>query len=66
MKFFIGSDGWAWLNWAAYEGTIGVFYKNTFWGILAYIIFGLICIFTIIGLFSTLKWLFTRKKKNKD
>lgn len=66
MKFLIGEGGWSWLERAAYRGAIGLFYDNTLSGILAYLIFALVCVLTVIGLFTVLKWMFTRKKKKKD
>lgn len=66
MEFIIGESGWSWLQRAVYRGTIGIFYENTLWGILAYIIFGLLCIFAVIGIFTTLKWVFKRLFRKKE
>lgn len=66
MRFIIGEDGFTWLSRIAYRGTIGLFYENTFWGIIAYIIFAIITILAVIGLFTVVKWIFTRRKKNKN
>ena len=62
---FIFGEGY--LQRLPYRGTIGIFY-NTIWGmLLSYIVFGLICIFTVIGVISFIKWLLfkapIRKKK---
>lgn len=68
MEFIMSEGGWSWLERAAYHGAIGIFYDNTFYGVLAYLIFGLMCFFTLIGIFTTLKWIFKRifgKKKEK-
>lgn len=68
MEFIIGENGWSWLERAAHRGAIGLFYDNTFYGILAYLIFALICFFAIIGVFTTLKRIFKKifgRKKEK-
>lgn len=65
MKFIIGEGGWNWLERATYRGAIGIFFSNTWSGILAYLIFGLICILAVIGFFTVIKWLFTGKKKKE-
>ena len=66
MKFMIGEGGWSWLERAAYRGAIGLFYDTTMGGVLSYLIFGLVCLFAVIGFFATIKWLFTRKRKKKE
>ena len=68
MKFIIGEDGMTWLSRIAYDGTIGLFYNTTLGGVLSYLIFGIVCILTTIGLITVLGWVFTgkKKKKNKD
>jgi len=68
MKFIIGGEsGLDWLERAAYRGAIGLFYDTTLTGLLAYLIFGIICILAVIGLITVLKWIFFgRSKKLKD
>lgn len=67
MKFIIG-EGWeSVLDRLTYRGIIGIAYENTLTGLLAYLIFGLICVLAVIGLFTVLKWIFFgRNKKHKD
>ena len=66
MKFIFSESGWAFFERMAYRGVIGLFYDSTLTGLLAYLIFFAVIGFAIIGLISTLKWLFTRKKKRKN
>lgn len=66
MKFIIGESGWSWLERVSYRGAIGLFYNTTLGGVLAYLIFGLICLFALIGFLTVVKWLFTRKRKKKE
>lgn len=67
MKFIIGGEGgWGWLERATYRGAIGIFYDDTLNGLLAYLIFGIISILTIIGLLTVLKWIFFGRKKKED
>lgn len=67
MKFIVGGEGgMAWLERATYRGAIGIFYDDTLHGMLAYLIFGVICILTVIGLFTVLKWIFFGRKKKED
>ncbi len=66
MKFIIGENGWSWLERASYRGAIGLFYDSTLGGMLAYIIFGLICILSLIGLWVVIKTIlfgFPKKKR---
>lgn len=65
MKFIFSESGWAFFERMAYRGVIGLFYDSTLTGLLAYLIFFAVIGFAIIGLISTSKWLFTRKKKKK-
>lgn len=65
MKFIITESAWTMIENLQYRGVIGLFYDSTLTGLLAYIVLGLVCAFAIIGLFATVKWLFTRKKKKK-
>lgn len=64
MKFIIGEGGWSYLDRLSYRGVIGIFFDNTWTGLLSYIIVGAILILAIIGLISIFKGTF--KKKNKD
>lgn len=67
MKLIIGGEGgMAWLERATYRGAIGIFYNDTLHGILTYLIFGIICLLAIIGLFTVLKWIFFGRKKKED
>lgn len=66
MKFFIGEGSWSWLEWAQYRGAIGLFYQDTLGGLLAYLIFSLICVLSLIGLWTVIKGIifgFSSKKK---
>lgn len=66
MKFVIGAeDFWGWLDRATYKGAIGIFYNDTWSGVLAYILLGLLVLFAFIGIIATLKFLFFRPKKPK-
>lgn len=66
MKFVIGAeDIYGWLDRASYKGAIGVFYNDTWSGVLAYILFGLLVLFAFIGLIATLKFLLFRPKNLK-
>lgn len=66
MKFLIGEGGISYLERLTYRGVIGLFYESTLQGVLAYIIFGLFCIFAVIGLITVLKWLFVGRPKKED
>lgn len=67
MKLIIdGEGGMAWLERATYRGAIGIFYDDTLHGILAYLVFGIICLLATIGLFTVLKWIFFGRKKKED
>ena len=66
MKFIIGED---WINFferLKYRGIIGIAYESTLDGVLAYITFGLICLFAVIGIISTIKFIFFGRKKKED
>ena len=66
MKFVIGAeDFWGWLDRATYKGAIGLFYNDSWSGLLAYLIVGLIVIFAVIGFIAVLKLLLFRPKKTK-
>ena len=65
MKFIIGEGLGSLIERLSYHGVIGIFYKDTLWGVLAYITFALICFFAVIGICATLKWLFFRGNKKK-
>ena len=69
MQFIMGEGIYDQLERLFYRGGIGLYYETTWGGMLAYLIFGLICIFTVIGMIATIKWLFSqghrrREKKN--
>lgn len=66
MKFIIGEDGMTWLSRISYDGTIGLFYNTTLGGILAYLIFAVICILAVIGLITVIAWIAMGKKKKKS
>lgn len=68
MTLLIGENGWSLLERITYRGTIGLFYNTTWQGIQAYIIFGLLCLFALIGIICTISWLCFKmpiKKKKK-
>lgn len=65
MKFLIGEGGWSRLERLAYRGAIGIFYDSTLAGVLAYIIFAVICILAIIGLVTVIGMVFGKKGKKK-
>lgn len=63
MKLIIGAEtGWGWLERASYRGAIGLFYDDTWSGVLAYIIFGLLCLLAIIGLITVISLIFRPRK----
>jgi len=63
MKFIIGAeDGWGWLERATYRGAIGFFYDDTWGGVLAYLIVGLICLLAVIGLITVIRFIFRPRK----
>lgn len=56
MKFVLGGEGsWEWFERMAYDGVIGLFYNDTLGGVLAYLTFGAIIIFAVIGVLTVLK-----------
>ena len=64
MRFIWGGEDWVgYLERMTYRGAIGVFYKDTLGGIVAYALAAVIAFLALIGLFTVIKWLFTRKKK---
>lgn len=66
MKFVIGAEDFlGWLDRATYKGAIGIFYNDTWSGVLAYILFGLIVILAVVGLIAILRLLFFRPRKTK-
>lgn len=65
MKFIIGEGLLSQFERALYRGGIGIFYDNTWGGVLAYIIFGVFCILAIIGLITIISFFFSRKGKKK-
>lgn len=66
MKFIMGEDWINFLERLTYRGIIGIAYKSTLDGVLAYIIFGLVCLFAVIGVISTIKFIFFGRKKKED
>lgn len=66
MKFIIGESGWSFLERMTYRGAIGIFYESTLDGVLAYIVFGLFCIFAVVGLVTVLKTIFFGRPKKED
>ena len=66
MKFIMGEDWVSLLDRISYRGVIGLAYESTLDGVLAYIIFGLFCIFAIIGFITVLKVLFFGRAKKED
>ena len=66
MKFIIGEDWETLWERFEYRGCIGLFYNNTWEGVLAYIVVGLICLLAIIGIITVVKWLLTRNHNNYD
>ena len=65
MKFLMGEGGWSQLERALYRGGIGLFYDTTWGGVLAYIIFAVVCVLAVIGLITVISFLFSRKGKKK-
>lgn len=63
MKLIIGEGGWNLLERISYHGCIGIFFSDTWTGLLAYIIFGAICIFAVIGFISVIALIFHPRKK---
>lgn len=56
MKIIIGGEtGWDWLERLAYDGVIGIFYKDTLSGVCAYLILAVLIIFALIGVVTVLK-----------
>ena len=69
MRFLIGEGGISYLERLAYRGVIGIFYESTFAGMLAFLIFGIICILAFIGLITVIKTMifgFPQKNKKND
>ena len=66
MKFIIGGErGIQYLERLTYRGSIGIFYDTTFGGLAAYLIFAIVTILTVIGLYTVCKWLLGGRKKKK-
>ena len=59
MTFIFSESGWSYLERMTYRGAIGIFYNDTLSGVLAYLLFALICIMAIIGIIATIKFLGT-------
>ncbi len=66
MKFMIGEGIWNQLERMAYRGGVGFYYESTLGGVLTFIVVGLICLFTVIGIIATIKFLFFGRKKKED
>ena len=66
MKFIMGEDWINFLERLTYRGIIGIAYESSLDGGLAYIIFGLVCLFAVIGVISTIKFLFFGRRKKED
>ena len=66
MKFIVGEDWTSILDRLSYRGIIGLAYESTLSGILAYILFGLLCIFAFIGFITVLKWILFGWSKKED
>jgi len=55
------------LNEPPTEVQSDLFYDTPLTGLLACLIFGIVCILAVIGLITVLKWIFFgRRKKSKD
>lgn len=64
MKFIIGGEDWmSYFERMTYDGAIGIFYKDTLGGILAYLIVGLLILLAVIGLITVLRFIFRPRKK---
>ena len=66
MKFIIGEDWQSIWERLTYRGIIGIAYESTLDGVLAYLVFGLICLFAVIGVIATIKFIFFGRKKQED
>jgi len=66
MRFIIGEKAVDYLDRVFYRGTIGLFYDSIWSGLLAYLIFAVVIVLAIIGLFTVIKWLLFRKKARKQ
>ena len=70
MIFLIGEDAWSRWERAAFRGGIGMYYNSTWEGLVTYLIFGLFCLFAIIGIIVVVKFvvslLFGGKKEKED
>ncbi len=66
MTFLYCESGMDWLERATYRGGVGFYYDTTLGGILTFIVVGLICLFTVIGIIATIKFLFFGRKKKED
>lgn len=63
MKFIIGGEDWSgFFERMTYDGAIGIFYNGTWHGVLAYIIFALICLLAVIGLITVIRMIFRPRK----
>ncbi len=65
MKFLIGEGSWSQLERAMYRGGIGLFYNSTWGGVLAYVIFAIVCILAVVGLITIIGFIFNGRSKKK-
>lgn len=64
MRFIFGGENWLnYLERLAYDGVIGIFYKDTWSGVLAHLIVLVILLLAVIGFFTVLKRILFGKKK---
>lgn len=66
MKFLIGEGGLSYLERLSYRGVIGIFFDNTWTGVLSYCIVAIILLLAVIGLIAVLSLIFNRKKRKKS
>jgi len=57
MKFIIGEGAINMIERMGYRGAVGLFFSNTLGGVRSYLIFGLVCIFTVVGFITVMSWL---------
>lgn len=66
MKFMAGESAVDFFERLMYRGGIGIFYNSTFGGIIAWILFFAICICTIVGAVTIIKWIVKGRKRPMD
>lgn len=64
MGFIIGENLNALLQRIAYRGCIGIFYNSTIGGILAFVIFGLIALLSLIGLLTVVHFFLGKNQRS--